>query len=241
MKIRILTILFIFIALSSCSGQTSKKYESILPAVFAEKINTIQDPLILDVRTPEEFSGQHLDNAVNINWNSNDFVSKLNTYDRKKPVFVYCMTGGRSRQAAQKLNELGFANVYELQGGIMKWNAAGLATRAYGEQGEAKPADRIIGMCSQEFKELLDTDKKVLVSFYADWCAPCKKMAPYITKLQKDLSEKVTIVRLNADEHKTLVSEMKIDELPTLILYEKKQVKWQHSGFMSEEDLKKQL
>jgi thioredoxin len=114
---------------------------------------------------------------------------------------------------------------------MLKWDAAGLS----------KPSDKIIGMCSQEYGELLNTDKKVLISFYAEWCAPCKKMTPYILQMQKDLANKVTIVRLNADENKTLISEMKISELPTLLLYKNKEVKWKHSGFISEEDLKKQL
>ena len=59
--------------------------------------------------------------------------------------------------------------------------------------------------------------------------------------MQKDLADKVVIIRLDADENKTLTKEMKIDALPTLLLYENKEIKWQHSGFISEEDLKKQL
>jgi thioredoxin len=96
-------------------------------------------------------------------------------------------------------------------------------------------------MCSQEYKELLKTDKKVLIDFYAEWCAPCKKMTPFLIKMQKEMAEKVTIVRLNADENKTLISEMKIDELPTLLLYQNNKVIWKHSGYLSEEDLTKQL
>jgi thioredoxin len=105
----------------------------------------------------------------------------------------------------------------------------------------SKPDDKIIGMCSQEYAELLNTDKKVLIDFYAEWCAPCKIMTPYLLQMQKDLADKVVIIRLNADENKTLMKEMKIDELPTLLLYENKEIKWKHSGFISEEDLKKQL
>jgi len=237
MKIRALFTLIIALLLTSCNAQT-KKYESIAPDVFAKKIKATQNPQLLDVRTPDEFSAQHIDNAVNVNWNSNDFSTKANAYDKEKPVFVYCLSGGRSKQAASKLNEMGFKNVYELNGGILKWNAAGLSNQ--GEQGEAKPSEKIIGMCSQEYNELLNTNKKVLINFYADWCAPCKKMAPYMTKLEKDQTE-IVIIRLNADEHKTLVSEMKISELPTLLLYENKEVKWKHSGFISENDLKKQF
>lgn len=231
MKYRLILLLIIPFAVLSCNGQTSKNVKTIEATVFAEKIAATPNAQILDVRTPEEYVSGHIDNAANVNWNGTDFVVKTSALDKTKPVFVYCKSGGRSKQAAAKLEELGFTTIYELQGGMLKWDAAGLS----------KPSDKIIGMCSQEYGELLNTDKKVLISFYAEWCAPCKKMTPYILQMQKDLADKVTIVRLNADENKTLISEMKISELPTLLLYENKEVKWKHSGFISEEDLKKQL
>ena len=230
MKTYILALLFVSVLSVGCKGQVSN-VKTIPPTAFSEKINTTPNAQILDVRTPEEYAGQHLDNTVNVNWRGSDFADKASKYDKKKPVFVYCMSGGRSKQAAAKLQELGFTTIYELQGGIIKWNAEGLA----------KPSTQIIGMCSQEYGDLLKSDKKVLINFYAEWCAPCKKMEPYIKKIQADLADKVTIIRLNADENKTLTTEMKIDELPTLILYKNKEIIWKHSGFISEEDLKKQL
>ena len=66
-------------------------------------------------------------------------------------------------------------------------------------------------------------------------------MTPYLLKMQKELADEVVIVRLNADENKTLIKEMKIDVLPTLILYENNVIKWKNSGYISEIDLKKQL
>ena len=87
----------------------------------------------------------------------------------------------------------------------------------------------------------MKSDKKVLIDFYAEWCAPCKKMTPYLLKMQKELADKVVIIRLDADQNKSLLSEMKISELPTLLIYDNKQLKWQHSGYIRETDLKKQL
>lgn len=231
MKFRPIFLLIISFVVLSCNGQTSKNVKTIEPAAFAEKITATQNPQILDVRTPEEYASGHIDNAANVNWNGNDFVVKATTFDKTKPVFVYCKSGGRSKQAAAKLEELGFTSIYELQGGMLKWDAAGLS----------KPSDKIIGMCPQEYGDLLNTNKKVLIDFYAEWCAPCKKMAPYLLQMQKDLAGKVTIVRLNADENKTMMTELKISELPALLLYENKQIKWKHSGYISEEELKKQL
>lgn len=230
MKHRLFFLILSF-AILSCKGQPTKKIESVAPEVFAEKIKATSNAQILDVRTPEEFASEHIDKATNINWLGDDFVTNVENLDKSKPVFVYCKSGGRSAKASAKLAELGFKTIYELQGGIMKWNAAGFS----------KPSKKIVGMSSQEYAELLNSDKKVLIDFYAEWCAPCKKMTPYLLQMQKNLADRVTIIRLNADENKTLISEMKIDELPTLLLYENKEIKWKHSGYISEEDLKKQL
>ncbi len=156
------------------------------------------------------------------------FAEKL---DKSKPVFLYCKSGKRSSSAANKLEELGFTKIYELEGGMLKWDAAGLS----------KPSGKTIGMPIEEYNKLVNSDKKILINFYAEWCAPCKKMAPYISKMQKEENDNVVIIRLDADKNKTLMEAMKISELPTLFLYEKAAVKWKHSGYISEEDLRKQI
>jgi thioredoxin len=229
MKLKHLYLILISFIIFSCNSQTA--VQTIDVTSYSKKIQAAPKAQILDVRTPEEYSAGHIENSDNVDWLGNNFVALTDKYDKTKPVFVYCKSGGRSLKASQKLAELGFTTVYNLDGGMLKWEAAGLA----------KPDTKIIGICSQEYAELLKTDKKVLVSFYAPWCAPCKKMEPYILKMQKDMANKVVIVRLNADENKTIMQELKISELPTLVLYENKAVKWQKSGFVSEEELKKEL
>ena len=195
--------------LFSCQGQESGKIEQLDAKTFSEKITNNKDVQILDVRTPEEFSDQHIDNAKNINWFDADFAKQVAALDKSKPVYVYCKSGGR----------------------MMKWNAAGLA----------KPSAEVIGMTQADFNKLLISDKKVLIDFYAEWCAPCKKMGPYLDKMTKEMAGKVTIIRIDADKNKTLVDQMKIDGLPTLLLYENKELKWKNTGFISEEDLTKKL
>lgn len=215
----------------SCNGQTAKDGKTIDAIAFSEKIAATPNPQIIDVRTPEEFSSDHIDKAVNIDWLGDNFVASTKKLNKTKPIFVYCKSGARSQSAAQKLEKLGFTNIYQLQGGILKWDAAGLS----------KPANKITGMTVQEYNKLVDSDKKVLIDFYAEWCAPCKKMKPYLLQMEKELADKVTIIRLDADKNKTLMTAMKISELPTLLLYEEAAVKWKHSGFISEEELRKQI
>lgn len=231
MKFHSIFLIIISFIVFSCNGQNTKNSKTIDAKAFSEKIATTPNPQILDVRTPEEFSSDHIDKAVNINWLGDNFVAEAEKLDKTKPVFVYCKSGGRSQSAVQKLEELGFTNIYQLQGGILKWDAAGLS----------QPSNKITGMTVQEYNNLVSADKKVLIDFYAEWCAPCKKMKPYLLKMEKELAGKVTIIRLDADKNKTLMTEMKISELPTLLLYDNATVKWKHSGFISEEELRKQI
>ncbi|WP_396190873.1 rhodanese-like domain-containing protein [Flavobacterium sp.] len=231
MKSKILSILFITFLLISCQGQTSKTVETIDGKTYADKLSTTENPQLLDVRTPEEYAVEHLENASNVNWNSDDFVAKAEKLDKTKPVFVYCKVGGRSNQAAIKLLELGFKEVYNLDGGIMKWQGKKTGNS------NTKPT----GMNASEFEKLINSDKKVIINFSAKWCAPCKKMAPYLTKMQDELTGKISLIRLDADENKALMETMKLNELPVILIYENGKETWRHLGFLSEEDLRKQL
>lgn len=231
MKLSILSLILIGFLSVSCKGQVSKNIETIPATAFAEKIKATPNAQILDVRTPEEFASQHIDNAVNVNWKAENFIENSKKFNKQNPVFVYCLSGGRSKQAANKLSELGFSKIYDLEGGILKWNAAQMNVQS----------DKIIGICPQEYQDLLKTDKKVLVNFYAEWCAPCKKMTPYILKMQEELKDKIVIIRLDADKNKTIVGSLKLDGLPVVILYEKGKEIWRNIGYISEEDLKTHL
>ena len=226
---KILVILSFIIA--SCNGQIPQNSELLDAKAFSEKIAATPNPQILDVRTAAEFSADHIDRALNVDWLGNDFDKGTEKIDKTKPVFVYCKSGVRSQSAATKLAELGFTNIYLLQGGILKWDAAGLS----------KPTNKVVGMTATEYAQLVNSDKKVLINFYAEWCAPCKKMAPYIKTMQTEYADNVTIIRLDADKNKSLMTEMKISELPTLLLYDKNEIKWRQSGFVSEDDLRKQI
>jgi rhodanese-related sulfurtransferase len=109
--------------ISSCNSQTSKTIKTIDVSVFAKEIKMTKNPQILDVRTPEEFAEGHIDKAVNVDWLGDHFVKDAEKFDKKKPVFVYCKSGRRSLKASEKLEELGFKNIYNLDGGYLKWTS----------------------------------------------------------------------------------------------------------------------
>lgn len=215
----------------SCSNAQCVVSDKVLAAAdFSEKMATCPDAVILDVRTPEEFASGHLENAVNIDWNNAGFSKKTSDLDRSKPVFIYCLSGGRSTSAAAKMRADGFNSVVEMQGGILKWRAAKLPET---KVAAAKPG----GMTKADFDALLNTDKLVLVDFYAEWCAPCKKMAPYLEEINTEMAEKVTLLRIDADKNPLIAQSLAIDALPTLLIYKNGQPVWRNLGFIEKAEV----
>lgn len=120
-------LLLIISSLSiSCNSQN---YNSFTAKVFQEKLKIENKPQILDVRSPEEFSTGHIQNAININWNGDNFEEKVKSFDKSKPIFVNCQGGGRSKKAADRLFSLGFKTIYELNGGMNDWISNNLPTK----------------------------------------------------------------------------------------------------------------
>ena len=165
---------------------------------------------------------------------ASDFQEQIAKLDKSKPIFVYCLSGSRSSYAVNNMRNSGFKEVYDLSGGIMTWRAANLPETT-------DNAVTSTGMSKKQFEDLLKSNKLVLIDFYADWCAPCKKMKPYLEEISKDMADKVVVIRINADDNQALCKEMKIDALPVLSLYKNKAQIWTNKGYISKEDVVKQL
>ena len=115
----------LLLILYSCSGQAQSGY-LLPPNDFKKKVETTENPVIVDVRTPEEYSEGHLANAMNMDWDGDAFHQQIQSLDKNASVFVYCYGGGRSSAAAKELKKQGFKNVYDLKGGFSAWKKAGL-------------------------------------------------------------------------------------------------------------------
>jgi rhodanese-related sulfurtransferase len=125
---RSIQVAFIFIVgiflLSACQAQGVKPTK-LDPNNFESKLNSTKEKILVDVRTSDEFEEGHLENAVLIDFLGDDFKTKVAKLDKAKPVFVYCGTGRRSGNASKIFIELGFTQVFDLDGGINAWADAG--------------------------------------------------------------------------------------------------------------------
>ena len=117
--------LLLVVAACSSSSDTAT-IDLVSPAEAAQVIE--DDPtglIVLDIRTPEEFNDVRLADAVNVDYYDADFADQLDAFDKNDPYVMYCRSGNRSSDAVKTMKELGFVEVYEIDGGIVNWYDSG--------------------------------------------------------------------------------------------------------------------
>ncbi len=239
-KLFSIATLVLMISLAACqnsnsNAQTGSIKETIPVEQFEKKLAQTPGAQLVDVRTPGEYSNGHLNGAVNMNVNGDNYEQQFNTLDKSKPVFVYCKSGGRSGNAANIMQDMGFKEIYNMEGGIMRWEGSGKSVEA----GNAPP--KPAGMTSAEFGKLLMQKKYVLVDYNAKWCAPCKRMLPMLDAYVAKRKDKMGLVRIDADEHKALLKEKGISGVPYLELYQDGKLVWKRDTEIDEKQLQQEI
>ncbi|MGO8677586.1 MAG: thioredoxin [Limisphaerales bacterium] len=103
-------------------------------------------------------------------------------------------------------------------------------------------APNIITLTQDNFaKEVVESPGPILVDFWAEWCGPCKMLAPILDELAAEYEGRVRIGKVNIDEHGPLAAQFNIQSIPTLLLFLKGQVTEQFVGLRGKKDLKTRL
>lgn len=225
-----LSVLFL-VCLGGSLLQAQNGENFLLSATEFSKKYQDKDIVLLDVRTPEEYAQGHLKNSVNIDWKGDDFDKKIKKLGINEPVYIYCLSGGRSHTAAEKLRNEGY-KVYEMQGGMLEWRKAGLP-----EVSDSNRKDNG-GLSVEDFEKLTKSHPYVLIDFNAPWCGPCKKLKPYIEEIERELKGELKVIEINTDNNKNLARALQIYSIPYLILFKDGKQKWDHMGLVDKKYLK---
>ena len=223
------TVLFSTL-LFSCTAQTKT---SLTADEFEKEITTKENIQILDVRTPGEFFSGHIKNALHADWNDKkEFDRRIIFVDKSKPVYVYCLAGGRSAAAAAKMRKMGYENVFELTGGTNAWRAANKPLEGMSTEKQ---------MSIEELNATIGGSKIVLVDFGADWCPPCKQMEPVLKDIEQHNKGKFTLLKVDGGRDQDILQAYKVTALPVFIIFKDGKQVWRKDGIASEKELTDQL
>lgn len=210
----------------SCTAQTKT---ALTADEFEKEITTKENIQVLDVRTPGEFFSGHIKNALQADWTDRpEFDRRIAYVDKSKPVYVYCLGGGRSAAAADKMRKMGYSHVYELTGGINAWKAANKPVEGSSNEKQMTPG---------EFNTSINAAKTVLVDFGASWCPPCKQMEPVLKSLGDNNKGKFTLVKVDGGRDQDILKEYKVTALPVFIIFKDGKQVWRKDGIATEQEI----
>lgn len=89
------------------------------------------------------------------------------------------------------------------------------------------------------FREAINSDKPVLVDFFAEWCGPCKMMTPVLKELKQRVNNNAMIIKIDVDKNPEASAAFQVQGVPTLILFKKGKMLWRQSGVVPAQELEK--
>lgn len=128
-KLSILFGLTVILFFTACKDNSVAQEIRVLTPTEFHDATANKAVQLVDVRTPEEFAEGHLENALNINISETDFITEVEKLNLDEPIYLYCRSGKRSAKAALILKDVGFKEIYDMQGGFLHWESDGLQAK----------------------------------------------------------------------------------------------------------------
>lgn len=218
--------LSLFALLVSVSGIIkAQKANTVTLEQFAGKLKASPNAQILDARSNEEFLLNHIKGAVSADAKAPGYQQLINGLSKNKPTFVYSIANGRSTVLSAQLREQGFKEVYELPGGLSNWVGSGYPIFSANKKG--------VSLTKAQYAGLTGSAPLVLIDFGSKYCGACKKLVPVLDSLKAKTGFTPKIISIEDYDNAALAHELKINVLPTLVLYQNNKEIWRKSGFSS--------
>ncbi len=87
------------------------------------------------------------------------------------------------------------------------------------------------------FDKIIDSETPVLINFFADWCGPCKMLAPILTQVKSDLGDKIKVIKIDVDKNQSLAAKYQVKGVPTMLLFKNGKQVWRQSGVLQKNDI----
>ena len=89
----------------------------------------------------------------------------------------------------------------------------------------------------QSFSKLTAGNIPVLVDFFADWCGPCKMLAPILKQVKEELGDNIKIIKIDVDKNQSIASKYQVRGVPTMLLFKDKKQVWRQSGVLPKDEI----
>jgi len=228
-----LPLICVSVFLISCFSKKSDQLQSINVDEMEGLMRPYANLQIVDLRTTEDFISAHLPGAINIDRNSPTFDKEIAGLNAKEPVFFYCENGTNSALVAKDLAKRNFSKVYDIIGGYAAWTGANKKVLQVDRVARPEPVTRL------EYNSIVKKSELVLFQFSPSSVDPAvlNKIDGMVASVVKPKAGEINFIKYNYQDQVSLARDLKVNNLPTLILYRSGEEVWRYEGMIEKTEL----